>query len=389
MHLTRLFATAPRIWTAAPALMLAVSVLMVAPVRQAHALELVATPALSSAVDALARSGFRGTVVSGTTEKMSFARSVGMADLARGTALSASSLWPWASVTKQVTALLVMQEVQRGTIALDQPIARYLPSFPGPSGNTVTVRQLLRHTSGLPNPNDTAANPGDMPPFYQETGKSISHQARAFSYCAGAPKAAAGTFDYNNCDYLVLGAILEKVSGQSYRALVKQRLTVPLRLATVDVLIDQAPATAEQVVGYDKGNATVPTANIATLGAAGAMVGTAADLFVLDQAILQGRLLDKAATEEMTRGDPKAGYAALGVWSFPARLAGCAGNVRLVERRGDFNGIQVRNLLAPDLQRALIVFTNDGAFEFGELWQGRGASFDLASAAFCQDASKP
>ncbi len=85
----------------------------------------------------------------------------------------------------------------------------------------------------------------------------------------------------------------------------------------------------------------------------------------------------------MTRGDPRAGYAALGVWSYPAKLAGCDAAVQLVERRGGFGGIGVRNILAPQLGMALVVMTNNDAFDFGELWQGRGAGFNLASAAFC------
>jgi D-alanyl-D-alanine carboxypeptidase len=54
-----------------------------------------------------------------------------------------------------------------------------------------------------------------------------------------------------------------------------------------------------------------------------------------------------------------------------------------VERRGDIGGVQVRNILAPAKHRALVIFTNRGDFEFGEIWQGSGATFALASAAFC------
>ena len=72
------------------------------------------------------------------------------------------------------------------------------------------------------------------------------------------------------------------------------------------------------------------------------------------------------------------------MWSFPARLAGCAAPVALVERRGDVGGIQVRNVIAPDLGRSIAIFTNDDAVDFGEVWQGRGLSYDLLSAAFCE-----
>lgn len=339
---------------------------------------------MAAVTDALVAQGFRGAIISGDTEQVRFARAVGLANLATKRPIALTDSWPWASVSKQVTALLVVQEVEKSTIDLDQPVRRYLPDFGGPSGGVTTIRQLLRHTSGLPNPNDSGSDPDKMPPFYLESGPGTSHMARALGYCAGPPKAAPGTgFEYNNCDYLVLGAVLEKVTATSYRELVQRRFAVPLSLSTVDVYQDGEAAGAAPILGYEDASTPAPTANIATLGAGGALRGTAGDLFSLDQAILKGKLLGRAAMAEMTRGDPKAGYSALGVWAFPARLAGCSKSVQLVERRGDFDGIQVRNLLAPEQGRALVVFTNHGSFDFGELWQGKGASFDLASAAFC------
>jgi CubicO group peptidase (beta-lactamase class C family) len=343
-----------------------------------------APPSMAAVVDALGAAGFRGTILSGDTERLRFSRAIGLAQLDSKRPIDLGDVWPWASVTKQITAVLVMQEVEQGKMGLDQPLSRYLPGFKGPTGGAITIRQLLRHTSGLPNPNDTGSDPTQMPPFYVETGAGTSQQARALGYCAGTPKAAPGAaFEYNNCDYLVLGAVLEKVTGVSYRELVRRRIALPQQLRSVDVFQDPAMSGAEAIRGYDDASTPSPAANIATLGAAGAMRGTAGDLFALDQALLKGKLLGPAATAEMHQGDPKAGYAALGVWAFPARLAGCARPVQLVERRGDFDGIQVRNLLAPELGLALVVFTNHGSFDFGELWQGKGAGFDLASAAFC------
>lgn len=79
---------------------------------------------------------------------------------------------------------------------------------------------------------------------------------------------------------------------------------------------------------------------------------------------------------------------ALGVWGFSAPLRGCgAGAVALVERRGEIGGIEVRNLIAPALGRALVVFADRSDLDFGELWQGKGLSYTLASAAFCPPAA--
>lgn len=83
------------------------------------------------------------------------------------------------------------------------------------------------------------------------------------------------------------------------------------------------------------------------------------------------------------KGDPHFGYVALGVWSFPAPLQGCSGAVDLVERRGEIGGVEVRNLLAPELGKALVVFADKAGLDFGKIWQGKGLSYRLASAAFC------
>jgi len=296
--------------------------------------------------------------------------------------------WVWASNTKFITAILVMQQVDAGRFSLDEPLRRYLPAFTGPTGDRVTLRQLLQHRSGLPNPNDTQLNTNDVPEFYTQSGKQISDQARALGYCAGSVRAEPGSeftdFAYNNCDYLVLGAILEAVTGKSYPTLLRDQIARPLELRTIKLAPDRAPGGGATAVGYLAGK-PVPPVNVATLGAGGAITGSASDLMAIDIALMTGRLLSPSSRATLWQGDPALGYQALGVWSFPAELAGCKGPVALIERRGDFAGIQIRNLMAPDLGRAMVIFTNEAGFDFGEIWQAQGPSFDLASAAFCQD----
>ncbi len=337
--------------------------------------------ALDQVVDSAAARGFSGVVLVGTADAVVYERAVGMADREARTPVRADAVWRWASVTKQVTAALVLQQVDAGRIALDEPVSRYLPGFAGPTAGTVTIRHLLQHTSGLPNPSDTPREDGGFPAFYLASGEAAGNAAGTAGYCAGAPKREPGAgFEYNNCDYLVLGAILERVTGRSYAALVSAALGLP----TVGTAGEGAAPDAG-VVGYTREGRREPPFNLATYGAAGALRGTARDLLAFDRALLGNRLVSPGSTEEMWRGEPKLGYAALGAWSFPATLRGCAGPVRLVERRGAIGGVQVRNVIAPEKGRVLIVFTNDEGVDFGEVWQGKGLSHDLLSAALCAD----
>ncbi len=347
------------------------------------------TPPLASAgtrVMAVARAErLSGEIVMADQAGPLFDQAIGLADRQSGRSHRVGARWLWASVTKQVTAVLVMQQVESRALSLDATVRDYLPEFPGDSGDRLTIRQLLQHLSGLPNPNDAAPGVNNIPGFYSDSGAMISDGARSSGYCAGAPKAAPGSgVSYNNCDYLVLGAILERVSGKSYAVLVTNRIARPLGLHSLKLAPDGAARGGGVAIGYTTDGKRYPAINVATFGAAGALTGTARDLIALDRALLAGKLLQPQSRAVLWQGDPKLGYEALGVWSFPARLAGCAEPVALVERRGDVGGIQVRNVIAPELGRAIAVFTNDDTVDFGEVWQGKGLSYELLSAALCQ-----
>lgn len=268
-------------------------------------------------------------------------------------------LWPWGSVSKQVTAALVMQQVAAGTLSLETKASEVLTGFP----HSVSVRQLLQHTSGLRTTDDA---------FH---GTQV---ADVLAYCGAPVRGPPGTFEYNNCDTLVLAAMLEKVSGMSFKTLLEKRVTSPLKLTSVHLAKPhERPVKAHS-------SEPLPTIDIATYGAGGALVGSSRDLLAFDRALIAHSLLDAPSTEVMWKGEPSLGYVALGAWSFPASLASCKSPVRLIERRGSVDGVQTRNIIAPDLGRVLILFTDDADFDFGEIWQGKGLSYDLTSAAFCR-----
>lgn len=335
-------------------------------------------------VAAVARAaGLAGEIMVVDANGQSAGTVMGLADHSRGTRHRRGQRWLWASVTKQVTAVLVMQEVEHGRLELDASVGRYLPAY---AGRNITLRQLLQHQSGLPNPVDTPVDGDDVQTFYRETGTAIGDAQRARGFCAGAVKRApGGKFEYNNCDYQVLGAVLQAVTGKQYGALVEKRIAQALGIKTLREAADGALGGGADVTGYSGGK-LYPAINIATAGAAGALVGSANDLATFDRALMNGRLVSAKSRATLWAGNPKLGYEGLGVWSFPALLKGCAKPVNLIERRGDFGGTQARNIIAPDLNRALIVFVNDDAIDFGEIWQGKGLSYDLLASAFCQAA---
>ena len=326
---------------------------------------------------AIVASGFVGSYAAYQGPRRLAAGSVGAAVAGEPGGFVDDAVWPWASVTKQVVATLVMQEVDAGRMALDAPAARYLSRI-GAGGPT--VRQLLQHRSGLRNPDITPVGGDGMPSFYTVE----SQGAGGVDWCLRAKQTAGGAWAYNNCDYIVLGALVERTANMPLAELFAQRIAQPLGLTAR--FMDTARDSAD--LHWRGGPSIAERQAIAGFGAAGALVGTAVDLITLDRALVSGTLLSNPAQEQLWRGDPRLGFMALGQWSFSAPLTGCGGSVAVIERRGNIGRFMARNFILPERGITMVLFTNRGDPEtgpgsMGEIWQGKGAAHDLLAAAAC------
>lgn len=140
-------------------------------------------------------------------------------------------LFPVFSVAKLFTSVLVYQLVERGHVDLKAPIGRYLADLP-PRWQRVTIEQLMSHVSGLPDyfaPGMT----GGFPPTTREMIASL----------ANAPVTEPGTeVRYNQVNYILLGALLERHHGKPYRAIVTDRILAPLGLANTYLWRPSVPA---------------------------------------------------------------------------------------------------------------------------------------------------
>ena len=287
----------------------------------------------------------------------------GLRDRSSAIAHKADETFRYASVSKMITAIMVLQEVDRGTLALDAAISTYLPASGVENADRITLRHLLAHKSGLAEQADLSVSGPD------------GHIADILEHCRKAADEPGSGFQYNNCDTIILGKILEAVTGTEYLELVNARLapigvklSIP-KASRVEAYVDAAtPEDPVYALAY---------------GAAGGLYGTAFDLLAIDNALMRGRLISKSSLGAMLAGDPASGYAALSVWSYEPDLKACLGKTRLVERYGEINGVQVRNFLLPDRDVAVVVYANDRRVNFGEIWRGEGFSIDLLRAAAC------
>ena len=339
----------------------------------------------AAALAALDRSGFAGRVLVARGDRIvmraEFGEPRGVPDTRPNEQgrFGDNMIWPWASVTKQVLATRVMQEVARGRIALDVPAARYVPALG--RARSPTIRQLLQHQSGLRNPDDTAVDTLSFawkgkPGFYSIGPTGVT-------WCVAARSVPGGRWRYNNCDYIVLGAVLERVTGRTMAALFRERIAAPLALKASAFAGDRSGQRNPWVESFYAGPRRDELSILARFGAAGGLMGTEDDLLAFDRGLLSGKLLPAPARATMWAADPKLGYMALGQWVFEAPLRGCAKPLRIVERRGEIGRFEVRNILLPDRDMAIIAFTNLAGFDFGEIWQGKGLSYELLSAVAC------
>lgn len=328
---------------------------------------------------------FDGVVLVGRDDAVAYRRAVGLADRMAQQPHAAGESWRWLAISEQVLALLVMQDVERGRLELDGTLARYLPDFGNAAIGRVTLRQLLQHTSGLANPDDTAIDEYGVPAFYRANGQATGVKSM-LAACAGAPKAAPGArYEANTCDALVLAAVLDRAGGARYAQLVAQRIARPLGLRTLRLLPPDGTPTRSGVLGHGSENAREAPFDTGRYGAAGALSGTLDDLWRFDRALIDHKLVSAETTATMWAGDPKLGNVAFGAWSYATKPRHCAAPVGMVERRSEIGGIRAVNLIVPERRMALIAFSNIARTDWGQLSQGSGLLHDLLDAALCAD----
>lgn len=322
-------------------------------------------PARAADVDAFVRDyaqqhGFSGSIRIVRPGKPDYVRSFGLANLAFEVPNRTHTKYRIASITKLFTATLILQLRDRGRLDLDRPIRAYLPDYAGRGGDTITVHQLLNHTSGLPNFDQVAEAADairDGLPTYQKPYTSDQLLAK---FCSGDPLHAPGTtFDYNNGDYVVLGKIVERLYGQPYERVLRERILDPLRMKDSGFLhqSDVVAGLADAYFRHDDRKTLSPDLPVYPENwyAAGALYSTTADLATFSRALFDGRLVGRDSLERMFRpGLDDYGY---GLWSYQTRLGGAAR--RVVKRPGRIMGAQAQlfHVFDPDLTIVLLANT--------------------------------
>jgi D-alanyl-D-alanine carboxypeptidase len=219
----------------------------------------------------------------------------GKADVENDVAVTPKTVFRIGSVTKQFTAAAVMKLVEEGKVSLDADIRDYLPSLQT-HGRKVLIRHLLNHTSGIPSYTDVG------PAFGRKITLDLPHDSLlAIVKDMNLMFAPGSGFYYNNTGYYVLGMLIEKVSGMSYRDYVESRLAKPLGMDGT-LYCDTRRIIPHRSEGYERQaelvNAAYMSMNLP--GAAGALCSTIGDLVAWNRELFSGRIVSRGSLELMT-----------------------------------------------------------------------------------------
>ncbi|MFB8213645.1 serine hydrolase domain-containing protein [Streptomyces anulatus] len=283
----------------------------------------------------------------------------GVADIEPRTPLDPDSRFRIGSMTKTFTATALLLLVEEKRVHLDAPVERYLPGVVrghGNDGRRITVRQLLQHTSGLPDFLDHF-DPRDivMDPLAHRDPLDLVNIALAHP-----PEFAPGAgWSYSNTGYLLVGMIIERVTGNTYGEEIERRVIEPLGLSETSVPGDDPTIPGPHPRGYVRPGDDAPLLDITAVnpsvgGAAGGMISSGSDVNRFLGALLGGELLHPAQLREMMRTRPTGGSDGrrygLGLESKPLPRGG-----RYWGHTGDFLGYETAAGATVDGRQATVM----------------------------------
>ena len=293
---------------------------------------------------------FEGTILIAEQGDIQYQKSFGHTDAQQRVDIVNGMTYSIASITKMLTAIVILQLMEEGKLELDLPLNELLPELDVPKGNKITVHHLLLHISGLPNEKDEIYAAETKPAEF--VAQTLTNKRNKF-----------GAFNYANIDYVLLGLIIEKLDGRSWQESVRERILNKAGMEETGFLKQgNYPDNFVYTYTIDKKGKRIqdPLFHIENFYAAGSMYATAGDLLKLDQAMYGETLLNEASKELRYTSYPAYNYSGYSVWTYNYPFA--PSQPRVMERRGGIlgaNSVLVRLL---DENKTIIILSNNDRF---------------------------
>ncbi len=247
--------------------------------------------ALVAAIDNLMNSQFKpqepgGSVIVVKDGKVIFRKGYGLANVELGVAVEPDMIFRIGSITKQFTAAAILMLEEQGKLSVKDDLTKYFPDYPT-QGKKITVEHLLNHTSGI---KSYTSLPEWLPQWRKDF--KVDELIALFKDKPG-DFAPGDSWNYNNSAYFLLGAIIEKASGQSYADFVEKNIFAPLGM-NHSFYDNTERVIARRVAGYSKkGESFVNCAYLSMTQpyAAGSLISSVDDLALWDAALYTDKIL--------------------------------------------------------------------------------------------------
>lgn len=306
---------------------------------------------------------FDGVVGVAAGNKIEFIGAKGIADRQHNVKITPQTKFKICSITKTFAAVLVLQLVEQGKLDLNATIGQYLPWYTGEGRDKVTLHHLLTYSAGIPNCE------GDLGlGVYQ---REISTDDFIKTYCSGKLATEPGSqFNYDNGAYIILGRIIEAVTGKDFRQYLHKQILEPIGMRNTDMLADMniifGLASSYWQSEYEPGQFFKdPPYFIENYGAAAAMYSTVEDLLKFDEALFAGKLLQKKTLDLMLTPYAELYGVAYGFWVYDFELDGK--KYRAADRQGSIWGSNAAWLHLIDAQKTVVILSNTNVSDLGEI----------------------
>jgi CubicO group peptidase (beta-lactamase class C family) len=309
---------------------------------------------------------FNGSVLVAEKGKVIFKKGFGFADMEYNIPNQPDTKHRLGSITKQFTSMLIMQLVEQGKLKLDVPISTYLPDYPKKNGDVITIHHLLTHSAGIPN---MTAFPGFVKDIMRNSYSPVELvNMSADSTLQFEP---GKQYAYSNSGYLLLGYIIEKITGKSYEQVLQENILTPLEMNNTGY-DHHRTLLKNRASGYEKNGRRYVNADFIDMSvpyAAGALYSTVEDLYLWDQALYGNQLLrkenmDLLFTKHIPSGGGHYGYG-WGIGEIP--IGNPATRIETIGHGGGINGFNTLLTRIPSDKSFIVLLNNTGGAPLNEI----------------------
>lgn len=331
----------------------------------------------------MVEAGAAGTIVEVRDQHGVWRGTSGVAEIGSKRPLLPHGRFRVGSVTKTFAATMVLQLVGEGKVDLEAPVERYLPGvIPGDQG--ITVRQLMNHSSDLFN---YTTDPEFADSFIQQRLRTYTPEQLAGLAMEHEPEydPAPDEPSYSNTNYVLLGMLVEELTGNDFRSELRERVLHPAGLRHTHFPVRSPYIKGPNGHGYlglqgpDGPLTDVTVFNPSWAWTAGAIVSTTSDLNRFYQELLAGELLAPELVDEMQKTEPLNSGSPYGLGIYPMRMCGTT----VWGHDGRFPGFVTLSFTSPDGQRQITLSLTETTEGLAELNRVLSAALNTVATQFC------